>query len=267
MTVYEYKDYKRYLSDLIETQRAQRGYQTKLAEAAGCQKAFISQVLRGTVHLTFDHGIGLCRFWQFTPDETEYFIELLQLARAGTPGLREHVGRRLEALRSRQSELSTKFKSTTVIKEEMQALYYSNPLYALIHVMTSIPEYQNIANIANRLKITSHQVAKVLSELQKMELVTKKRTGAWTPTERNLFLPKQSPFMHMHHSNWRVRALLDIQQERSEGIHYSTLHALSGTDAELFKQKILEFLKETKNLVEPSPEEEVVCFCLDYFKI
>lgn len=267
MAIFEYKDYKKYLADLIASQRGQRGYQTKMAVAAGCQKAFVSQVLYGSVHLTFDHAVGLCKFWQFKPDETEYFIELLQFARAGTPALREYTLRRIEELRSKQSELSAKFKSTAKMSEQLQTTYYSNPVYAAVHVLTSIPAFQKDLSIAQRLQLPLHQVSQVLVELEGMGLLEKKKGERWVPVERNLFLPRQSHMTYMHHSNWRLKALADIQENPAGSIHYSSLHALSEKDGEVLRQMVLDFLKSAKAVIEPSPEEQMLCLCVDYFQV
>jgi uncharacterized protein (TIGR02147 family) len=267
MTVFSYLDYKTYLRDLVREQRGVRGYQTLLAEAAGCQRAFISQVLGGSANLTFDHAAGLSKFWNLQMSETEYFFELLQLARAGTSALRTHVRERLERLRAQHSEISTKMKSVELADEQQKTRYYSSWVYAAVHVLSSIPAYQKDMAIAQRLSLPIALVRKTLSELVEMKLLNTK-AGRWWPTERNLFLPRHSQMVAVHHSSWHMRALADIhEQPGEESLHYSTLHALSLSDIEKFKEMILEFLKETKTLVEPSPEEEIVCFMLDFFKL
>jgi uncharacterized protein (TIGR02147 family) len=265
MTVFEFRDYKSYIQQLAD-QSPLRGYKTKIATAAGCQRAFVSQVLNGKAHFTSDQAIKLCHFWQFRELEIEYFMELVQFAKAGTQELRSYSASRLKELRSRHSELSVKFKSTGKLSEHEQSIYYSSWQYSAIHVLTSIPSFQTERALANRLQIPEVQIARLLSELEAMNLVTK-RAGRWKPTERNLFLPRQSHMNHAHHANWRLQALADVQKNSNTSVHYSTLHALSRQDVEVLRTKILDFIQESKTIVEPSPEEEMVCLCIDYFEV
>ena len=266
MSVFEFTDYKAFLRAQIEAHSETRGYQTKLAEAAGCQRAFVSQVLHGEAQLTFDHAAGLCDFWKFRETESDYFIELLQLARAGTPALRSLVQRRLEAIQIQHSELSTKFKSTGKLSEAEQSVYYSNWIYSAIHVLTSIGSFQTETALADRLGVDIAIVRAALNELEGLRLIEKK-SGKWKPSERNLFLPRQSHMTYMHHANWRMQALEDVQSNNSSSVHYSSLHAASAKDLERLREMILDFLKEAKTLIEPSPEEDMICLNIDYFKV
>ncbi|HWU42466.1 MAG TPA: TIGR02147 family protein, partial [Bdellovibrio sp.] len=184
MTIFEFNDYKVFLKHLIRSNSSLRGYQTKLAEAVDCQRAFISQVLHGKAQLTADQAIKACQFWQFRELETEYFLELIQYSKAGTQELRAYCAHRLEKLKSEQSELSSKFKSTGKLSEEQQSVYYSSWLFAAIHVLTSVPSYRTEAALSQRLMIPPTQVAATLSQLEKMKLVTK-RSGKWQPAEKN----------------------------------------------------------------------------------
>jgi hypothetical protein len=66
-----YKDFLRAHCD------ASRGALTKLAEAAGCQRSYLSKVLTADPHLTPDQGFLISRFLEFKSDEAEYFMLLL----------------------------------------------------------------------------------------------------------------------------------------------------------------------------------------------
>src|SRR5436309_16129314 len=87
--LFTYTSYKAYLIDRIEQNKDLRGYQSQLARAAGCQRSFLSQVLNGKFDLSREHAAELSRFWGLDPLETEYFIGLVDLARAGSGHLRK----------------------------------------------------------------------------------------------------------------------------------------------------------------------------------
>jgi hypothetical protein len=71
----------------------------------------------------------------------------------------------------------------------------------------------------------------------------------------------------MHHANWRQRALLKTQIPQSETIHYTALHTLSRKDIVKLKTLANQFIQESRDLVRPSKEEELVCITLDLFTV
>ncbi|MFX6794117.1 hypothetical protein ABTH15_20060, partial [Acinetobacter baumannii] len=77
------KDYKQFLLLQVAAHAGEYGYKSKLAVAAGCQKSFFSQVLNAHVHRTPEHALGLARFWKLNRLERDYFLELVNHARAG----------------------------------------------------------------------------------------------------------------------------------------------------------------------------------------
>src|ERR1700692_4612304 len=103
--VFEFNDYRKFLEAQIAGNSSERGYQTKLSKAAGCKGSFLSQALHSHVNLTPDHAAGLCRFWNFDDDETDWFIELLTLARAGSPEMKKVCTRRLKEIEKRRTNL------------------------------------------------------------------------------------------------------------------------------------------------------------------
>ena len=74
LTIYEFEDYRQFIRHQLEANKQQRGYQSVLAKAAGCQPSFFSQAVRGQVQLTPDHAVGLADFWQLDSHQTDYFL-------------------------------------------------------------------------------------------------------------------------------------------------------------------------------------------------
>ena len=84
-SVFESLDYKRYMRQQIAAHGDVYGYKSRLAAAAGCQKSYLSQVLNGAHDLTLEHAAGLAAFWQLPRLDGEYFMELVNWARASSP--------------------------------------------------------------------------------------------------------------------------------------------------------------------------------------
>ena len=82
-SVYEFIDYKLFLKKCI-AQSEQRGFTTRLAEAAGCQRSYFSTVLSGNIHLLPEHLFGICEFLKLSNDESEYLFLVLDYIRVGS---------------------------------------------------------------------------------------------------------------------------------------------------------------------------------------
>lgn len=265
MDVFQFNDYKECIRSFVDFHKAQRGYQSLLAEAAGCQRAFISQALNSHVHLTPDHAVGLCQFWRLSDLETDFFMELVAYARAGTEAMRALSKRRLTNLRMRHADLGKKFSKASAQATTVHASYYSSWHYSAIHVLCSIPGYQTEDAISEKLGIPRLKTVRILSELQEMGVISKGPSGRWCPLKNDLFLGRDSVMTFNNHWNWRQKAIEDIQMGTEDSIHYTSLHALSRNDILEFKSLLINFISTTRELVAPSPEEEMVCITCDLF--
>ncbi|OFZ20333.1 MAG: hypothetical protein A2X94_01080 [Bdellovibrionales bacterium GWB1_55_8] len=266
LKVYYARDYREFIRSKIKENQDSRGYQGRLAEAAGCQRSYFSQVLNSHVNLTADHAAGLCLFWSLDPDETEYFIGLVSLAKAGSPQLRVVFERRLAELRRKDEDLSRRFQKSESLSEGKE-LYYSTWYFSAIHILTGVPGYQSPKAIAQRLQIPEQLVAEGLKTLEKMGLVIRVR-NEWMIGRGDIHLPKGSLFGTIHHVSWRMRVAQHLQLHGDQdGVHYTGIHSLSRQDLLRIKQILLESLENSRKISAASPEEELVCLVCDFFRL
>lgn len=261
-----FSDYKAFLRAKVSEEAAIRGYQTKLSKAAGCTPSFLSQVLNSSVHMTPDHGAGLVGFWRLSELDGDYFLALIQEARAASAELKKMIGRSKEAIRERKFHLAKRFQVSRLSKSESEFLYYSGWHWAAIHVLLSVPKYRNLSLLAERLGISPELVGEYVQQLEKMGLV-EKRGNSYRTAEHNIHLPKESSVGPLHHLNWRQRANESCRRKDSNSIHYTAIHGLSVADADRVSHLILKLIEESRLVVAPSKEEEVVCFALDFFRV
>ncbi len=266
MDVFAFTDYKILIKKVISDNEQTRGYQSKLAAAAGCQKTYLSQVLHSEVQLTPDHAANLCGFWHLNEIESQYFLDLVNLQRSGSPELRRILQQRLDKLRQQGQQLTQNIQKPSLDKHEAQTRYYGVWYMAAIHVLASIPQFQSAPAIATHLRLTLPLVEHALAELSELSLVTFE-SGRWRATGRDLHLPNESLMTPIHHLSWRQRSLMRIQEGHSDGIHYTALHALSRHDARVLHSMIRDCIMQTRKVVAPSPEEVMVCFTCDYFPV
>lgn len=266
MSLFEYDDYKKYITDKIEENKHIKGYRTQLAEHANCHRTFLSQALNSHIQLTPDHGAGLCAFWGFDDDHADYFLDLIHLQRSASKILSQRIRRRLKLLRDKHQNLSEKFKAPTLPRGIQEAVYYSSWHYAAIHIVLGIPQIRTVPTIAERLGLPSSLVEKSLAELTAIGVV-KQHGSQWLPVAAAIHLPKTSPLTAVNHFNWRQRAIYKLQTSEVEGVHYTGVFALSRQDAEKIKLLFLEAIAAAHKIVEPSKEEELVALNCDFFVV
>lgn len=265
-SVFEFKHYKEYLRYRHKAVERKHGELSRLAEAAGCQRTYLSQVLHGDVQLTPDHAVALADHWRLPDEEHFYFCRLVDLARAGTPRLQEHILSELSRLRRKSEDLGERYRMTPVSTAEDQLVYYSSWHWMAIHIISSIPDYQKSTVIAERLELPLRVVEECLFRLNAMGLVSQDK-GRWVYSGGNVHLPKTSPLTPLNHWNWRERALNRVQLGASDGIHYTSTFSMSREDYSLLKARILGFLDECRSVIGPSREEELVALNLDFFVV
>jgi len=266
MKVFGFSDYKAFLKHQVALNRAQGGYKTTLANAAGCKPSFLSHVLHTHVHLTPDHAVGLALYWGFNDLEQDYFLELVNLERAGSKTLTEHIKRKLESILEKQENLAARFQKKKPVTDSEQHIYYSSWHYSAIHILLTIPQFQSSRAISQRLNLPIEFVKKALNELDGMGLAAY-TDDRWQATKRDIHLPRDSHLTTTNHFNWRNRAIEHAQTTKEQGIHYTAVHSLSKKDFERIKQLLLESLDKSRGIVGPSKEEEIACMTLDWFLI
>jgi uncharacterized protein (TIGR02147 family) len=265
-TVYEHQDYKGFLKTVIQENQGVKGFRSQLAKGARCQKSFLSQVLNSHVQLTPDHAAAISAFLNFDEQEADYFLGLVEFARAGSEALRNLIQTRLKTHQNRHDDISRKWAQEELKDTEAQMIYYSTWYMSAIHVLVSIPGFDSVRKVSARLGISEDIVQMALRDLQKIGLV-KKIENKWKVGEKSIHLAKHSPMTEAHHSNWRHRALLDCQLRRSWSVHFSSVFAISKKDADRLRKQVLDFLIESRKNIAQSPEEEIYVLNADLFPI
>lgn len=264
--VFDFTDYKSYLKARIEESRGFRGYQSQLAKAAGCQRSFLSQVLNGPMDLSREHAAELTRFFGFTSTEAEYFVGLVDYARAGSKQLKEMTRERLAKLRETAQNLSARVKVTEIADAELRSLYYSSWYWSAIHVMVAVPRFQTPQAIADRLGLPLDLVKTALVRLEEAGLV--ERTGNhWRIGKRDIHLHEGSALTEVNHTNWRQRALINAQLRPKDALHYTSVFTMSRDDAAKLRDLFLNTIVQAREAIGPSPSEELYCYTSDFFRV
>lgn len=268
VNIFEYTDYKGYLRAIIKNNDL-RGYTSRLAEAAGCQKSYFSNVLNTKANLLPDHIFGISDFLKLTEEEREYLILILDYQRANTPAYKKYVHKKIQTRQIAWQDLNNRLQKKSLMTahdDSHHQNYYSNYLYAALHIAVSIPSLQDTKSLSKFLALPENILQNYLHELEKMALVEKKGSK-WLWKSGDLHLAKDSPWIHSHHCNWRLQSIADLSLHRPESLHFSGVQSLSRKDLEHIRFQMTRWIQYFRDTSNPSEPEELVCFNLDLFNL
>ncbi|MDR3608064.1 MAG: TIGR02147 family protein [Oligoflexia bacterium] len=263
--VFDFDNYRDYVKQALDSD-GERGKRTRLAEALRCQPAFVSRVLSGEADFSQEHGVVINQFLQHREEESEFFMTLLDLGRAGSKALQDYHRRRLAAMRAKRLLIAERIGIKQSLSQEDQLTYYSSWHYAAIHMLLLVPEMNSPQKIADSLRIPVTLVKDVLDFLVATGLATTGREG-YRPGIARMHLAKNSPMLNRHHTNWRLRAIAALDLKTEEQIHYSGPICISREVAAQIREKLLRLLSETEPLIQNAKDEYVYCLNLDLFRV
>jgi uncharacterized protein (TIGR02147 family) len=258
------EDYRVFLREYVQYPGSLRGLRKRLAESAGCQPAYFSQVLSGDSHLTPEQAEKLCAFWELPELETEYFFTLVLENRAGTTSLRSFLQRKREDIRKQFQDES--FRKPSLQKFEWAEKYYSHWIYSAVHILISVPSLQTAEDLARHLGRSLESVEMTLNELSDMKLA-QCLEGRWLPLDSSLYAGDSGLHTELHHRNWRTH-VTNIQGEPQPGeMRYTCVHSLSRADFLRVREMLREQIRQSRSLLEPSPSEMCACLMIDWIEI
>jgi hypothetical protein len=264
--IFDFKDYKLYILKITSGTNQQKIAKSHLAQAIGCQAAYLSQVLKGKAELTEDHGIKLCQFLHFSELETEYFLTILRMNRAGSSTLARYLEKSCQRLINLNKEVEQRIPSQKRSGiDELNIYYCSSWIPTLIHTATSCEAYQSVSSLCDRFHLDKETVELHLNTLQKFGLVEFKN-NRWQFSGGSLHFPKGSPLEQSFLLQQRLFTLNKIGSKRPSDIHFSTVFASSPETIDKLRQLFFETIASLHEQVEPSPSQEVYMLCLDFYQ-
>lgn len=266
-SVYEYRDYKESVVELINSMAGEgRGRRKELADHIGCQISHITNVLSGGGHFNQEQAEAAANYFGFNQAETEFFLLLVQFNRAGTSRLREVYLRMLDERQQKHSALKNRLSMPDSLKDREENVYYGSWQYGAIHVLLSIPDFQNREAISARLELPLSRVDAVLSFLVETGLC-RKEGSKYLPARPLIHLDKSSHLIARHHTNWRLRTIDNLDLTDDSDLHYSSVFTLSKSDYPKVQEIMSKALAEALKVITASPEEHAAVMCLDVFHL
>ena len=157
-------------------------------------------------------------------------------------------------------------KATEIATIEDQAIYYSSWVCGAIRVLTTIPEFRTREAISKKLNLPLEQVTDVVQFLATKGFLSKKQ-NQYFPTEKFIYLEKNSPFMTQIHSSWRAKAVESMSRTQEDDFHFFFTFSCAKKDLKKLKKRLTQCLDECHDIITPSVEETAACLCFDLFEL
>lgn len=264
-SIFNYNQYVPYLRMCLEIKGPKSGAKGKAAKAIGVHTTFISLVLNGRAHLSAEQADAMNTFLEHSPEEADFFLLLVLANRAGTKSLRDKFQAKLAEIRTRRTVLKSKVPESSTILREDQVKFYSSYLHGVIHVLTSIPQYQTRKSLSEALRIPTARISDSVDLLLKMGMLTEKN-GVLKPGP-SFHLGNDSELIDKHHVNWRLHTLARLGHSGQDDLHYSGVVSISHEDVIKMKQQLADQFKKNIDLVQKSKEETAYVYCFDFYSV
>jgi uncharacterized protein (TIGR02147 family) len=266
MNVFDYDDYKQCVNDWINSQpKGGHGQLRSLANYLGVNSVVMSQVFRGDRDISAEQAVGVARFLGLNDQERNFFILMVQKARAGSKELAAIINQQMEALRQSSKVLKNRIKHAKFTEKD-RATFYSQWYYSAIRLGISIEDTNTFTSIAEYLRLERSLVSKVIQFLLEHHLIVEK-DGKFDLGPQVTHVGHDSPFVNRHHANWRLKGLQAMESQSDRQLFYTGPMALSRKAADDIRSQLLALIERSTKTASESTSEVLACLNVDWFRL
>ena len=161
IAVFEFKDYRHFIhARFKEMPKQGHGQSFKLSQFLSVHSTLVSQILKGTKTFTLEQASQTAEYLGLNDLETDFFLVLVQMDRAGNESLRNNLRRQMKALAEKSEKLTNRLKPQKQVSEEMRSTFYSDWIYSAIRLLTAIDSCQTVEGLSTRLGLPVKSVRK-----------------------------------------------------------------------------------------------------------
>jgi uncharacterized protein (TIGR02147 family) len=267
MTVFQFDDYKAcFLKWLEEMPNSGRGQFRRLAQHLRVSSVFITQVFRGDRDLNPDQALDTTEFMGLTELETEYFLLLVQEARAGGHRLKTRVRKKRQALKVEAIDLKKQISQDAELSHEAKSVFYGHWHYSAVRLLCSLPGFETSAEIATKFQLPIDRVNQILGFLNQHQLIVPTKRG-WKMGPKVTHLEASSPFIISRQIQWRTKGFEAMSTSSPENLFYTGPMSLDEKTFEEVRQILADAIRNVVDKVKPSEPAMLACLNLDWFRL
>lgn len=266
INIFEFSDYRVFLNSWLKVAKNNKAMNlSRLAEVAQVHPTFLSHILSGNKHLSFEQAAFISQKIGLTHLEQDYFYTIIHIDRAGTDLLRLYWTEKKAEILKEKNKLSKRFNKHKNLSQEQKAEFYSNWLYSAMWLSTAIHNKQTLIQVAERFRISPTKAEKLMQFLTEVGLCYEKN-GYFLMGETHVHVDNDSPFVLKHHTNWRIKALQDMSTRSERDLFFTGPMSISKKDFDQIRESITKLIKDIVEKAKKSSSEELVCLNIDFFE-
>lgn len=267
-TIFTAKGYKDWVTNQLDAQERgpKRGQWSQLAKAIGVHTSMISQIFRGSKHLSHEQAHEVADHFGLLPIEKELFLTLVQWERAGTQKLKQYLEARLTDLRKKAIELGSRLPQDARLTPEEQATFYSDALYSMARLLTSLPTENTLPKISRILDVPQEKVAGILEFLISKGLILHEE-GKYSLGPSRIHVAADSPFVVNHHRNWRIQTLNRLSRVSTDELVFTAPLTLSREDFQKIRAEIVTLIENVSTRVTNSDPQRLAYLTIDWISV
>ncbi|MEQ1879082.1 MAG: TIGR02147 family protein [Bdellovibrionia bacterium] len=267
IAVFDFDDYKTYVRAMIEQMpRHGHGQARKLALHLEVNSVVISQVLRGDKHFTPEQGYKVAGYFGLTDPQREFFLTLINKARAGTYELQQFYQVLLVKMRADSRKMKKQMIPARELTDEQKAVFYSSWHYSAVRFLIGLPDWNDVDKVAIRLNISKERVNEALEFLLECGLIRETK-GAFELGVATTYSDPKSRTSSNNHRNWRLKALEKIGDLKETNMHYTAVICISQAEFEKIRAEFIQQIVSVVKRAENAEPDNVFCLGLDWFAI
>lgn len=266
ISIFNYLEYRDWIRKFLKSQPKQgRGQLTRLAETLRCNTTLLSQIMSGSRDFSDEQALETAEFFGLIGIERDYFLLLVQRAKAGSVSLKKYLSERLELIKLQSKELKNRVSDNRVLSEEDKTTFYSQWTYSAIRLFCSLGNGKSLEEICEKFHLTRAKARDILQFLLRTGLC-EEVNGIYKMGVQSTFVAQNSPHYQKHMTNWRMKSIAASELGNSEDFLITAPISLSEKDFELIRENLMQTLKSIVERVKDSKEETTACLNIDFFK-
>jgi plasmid maintenance system antidote protein VapI len=272
--VFDFSNYRALLLDRLQAESGgkKRGASSRLAQFLRVHPSRLSRIVQGNDHPTPEQAYLISRYFKFTADEEEYFVNLVNYERASTAAYKQHVSSILDGLRKKATQPAPLNLATRAMTADDERILHSSSKYLAVWLQSMISGRNTLPEIAKRFDLPGNLVERIagfLVEIGFCQLLE----GRLVPGSRSLMLSSDSPQLAQFFklaqffTNWRMHAIEQIGARKPDDYFASEPMAIGVNARREITQLLRETLQKAHATLKTETADKVVCLNIDWFEV
>lgn len=267
INIFEFENYKDYVNKWITSRpKKGRGELLRISKSLRIHSTLVSHIFRGDKHLSLEQASDLTLHLGLEELETQYFLILVQIAKAGSQSLLNILKLQKNEIQNKALKIVNRVKHQKVLSKEDKSTFYSNWYYSAIRLSTSLPHIKTKNDIYKSFDLPERVIDKVLDFLVTRNLC-KLENGAYSLGPSITHLENDSQDINRHHTNWRLQAMKHYPQNQESDLVFSAPLTIAKKDAADFRERLLKIISDLGKKVEASDPDTMMAFNIDFVKL